>query len=205
MEIRKTALSLIVLSIIGVVIFTTTPLISARERVQGSDAGGSWDILITFKITFWGKGKLVEKGEQYGSDYYYEENWVPSYWGYSGKRFPFITTILTLIGLVFSIIAGLFSLFGYNTKERLIGGILGIISGGLIVTGELLFIEWGRWFCGLFSFTFTHRYFNFGFIVPVIIGSLIVIISIMFLIVEPKTNEKSKENSLLKSEENSFN
>jgi len=50
--IRKGAISLILLSIIGVVVFTTTPLISARERVQGSDAGGSWDVLITLKISF---------------------------------------------------------------------------------------------------------------------------------------------------------
>lgn len=193
--IRKGAISLILLSIIGVVVFTTTPLISARERVQGSDAGGSWDVLITFKISFFGKGKWVEKGEQYGSDYYYEENWVPSFWGYSGKRFPFITTILTLISLVFSLIAGFFSLFGYNTKRRFIGGILGLMSGGLIVTGELLFMEWGRWFSGLVSFTFTYRYFNLGFIVPLIVGSLIVIISIVFLIVEPKLKQNISENS----------
>ncbi|MCK5184203.1 MAG: hypothetical protein KAQ95_07850, partial [Candidatus Heimdallarchaeota archaeon] len=141
--IRKGAISLILLSIIGVVVFTTTPLISARERVQGSDAGGSWDILITLKISFLGFGKLVEKGEQYESDYYYEDYLVPSDWIRLGKNFPIIITILTLIGLVVSLIAGLFSLFGYNTKRRFIGGILGLISGGLIFTGELLFIEWG--------------------------------------------------------------
>lgn len=195
MKIRKAALSLIVLSIIGVVIFTTTPLISARERVQGSDAGGSWDVLITFKISFFGKGKLVEKGEQYGSDYYYEENWHQSFWGYIGKRFPFITTILTLIGILFSYIAGLYSLFGFNTKERFIGSILGIISGGLIITGEMLFIDWGGYFIDMFSLIFTYRYYSLGFIVPVIVGSLIVIISIVFLIVEPKTKENNMQKN----------
>ncbi|MCK5045428.1 MAG: hypothetical protein KAS22_02545 [Candidatus Heimdallarchaeota archaeon] len=193
--IRKGAISLILLSIIGVVVFTTTPLISARERVQGSDAGGSWDILITLKISFLGFGKLVEKGEQYESDYYYEDYLVPSDWIFLGKNFPIIITILTLIGLVVSLIAGLFSLFGYNTKRRFIGGILGLISGGLIFTGELLFIEWGRWFSGLFSFTFIYRYFSLGFIVPLIVGSLTVIISIAFLIVEPKLKQNISENS----------
>ena len=205
MKIRKAALSLIVLSIIGVVIFTTTPLISARERVQGSDAGGSWDILVTLKISFLGNGIGVEKGELYGGDYYYEEYLVRSYWGYIGKRFPIRATLLTLISLIFSIIAGLFSLFGFNTKSRFVGGILGIITGVLIVTGELLFIEWGRWFSGLFSFTFTYRYFSLGFIVPLIVGSLTVIISIVFLIVKPKLKEKNKENGQFKSEENSLN
>lgn len=195
MKVRKGALLLILLSIIGVVFFTTTPLISARERVQGSDAGGSWDVLITFNISFFGKGKLVEKGEQYGSDYYYEENWHQSYWGYIGKRFPIITTILTLIGLAFSYIAGLYSLFGFNTKERFIGGIIGIISGGLIITGEMLFLNWGGWFSGLYSFTFTYRYFNLGFIVPVIIGSLIVIISIVFILIKPKIKENNMQKN----------
>lgn len=193
--IRKGAISLILLSIIGVVVFTTTPLISARERVQGSDAGGSWDVLITLKISFLGFGKLVEKGEQYGSDYYYEDHWVPSDWIFLGKSFPIIITILTLIGLIFSIIAGLFSLFGFNTKKRFIGSILGIISGCLIITGEMLFTDWGGYFIGMFSLTFTYRYYSLGFIVPVIVGSLIVIISIVFLIIEPKLKQNISENS----------
>jgi len=191
--IRKGAISLILLSIIGVVVFTTTPLISARERVQGSDAGGSWDVLITLKISFLGFGKLVEEGIQYGSDYYYNENWSPSTWIFFGKSFPIRIIILTLISLVSSLIAGFFSLFGYNTKRRLIGSIIGLISGGLIITGELLFIDWGRWFSGLFSFSFSYRYFSLGFIVPLIVGCLTVIISIVFLIVEPKTKIKVRK------------
>ncbi len=204
-KIRKGALSLVVLSIIGLVIFTTTPLISAKERVQGSDAGGSWDILVTLKISFLGNGKGIEKGELYGEDYYFEEYFVQSYWGYIGKRFPIRTTLLILISLIFSIVAGLFSLFGFNTKGRFVGGILGIITGVLIVTGELLFIEWGRWFSGLFSFSFTYRYFSLGFIVPLIIGSLTVILSIVFMLVKPKLKEKSKEDGYFKIEEISFN
>lgn len=186
MKVRIGAISLIVLSIVGVVIFTTTPIISARERVQGSDASGSWDILVSLKISFLGKGNWVEKGELYGDNYYYEENWGPSVWIYYMKSFPIRITILILVSLVLSIIAGFFSLFCYNEYRKNIGGVLGIISGGLILTGEILFMEWGRWFSGLFSFSFTYRYFSAGFIAPIIIGSLIVIISILFLLVKPK-------------------
>ncbi len=77
---------------------------------------------------------------------------------------------------------------------------LGIISGGLIITGEMLFIDWGRWFSGLFSFTFTYRYFNHGFIVPVIVGSLTVIISIVFILLKPKAKENTIEENLLKNQ-----
>ncbi|NPD90572.1 MAG: hypothetical protein HGN29_17815 [Asgard group archaeon] len=199
MRMRKGALSLIVLSIIGLIIFTTTPMISAKERVQGSDASGSWDILITLKVSFLGFSKLVEEGEQYESDYYYEENWSPATWIFYGKNFPIRIIILTLVSLVFSLIAGLFSLFGYNTQRRLIGSITGLISGGLIITGELLFMDWGGYFIDMFSLTFTYRNYSFGFIVPVIVGSLTIIISIIFLIVKPKTVEKT----LLKTQETS--
>jgi len=73
MKIRTRALSIIVLSLIGIIFFTTTPLISVKERVQGSDEGGSWDVVITLKVSFIGYGKYTEKGVRYGSDYYYEE------------------------------------------------------------------------------------------------------------------------------------
>ena len=189
MRIRKGAIALIIIAITGVVIFTTTPLITARERVQGSDASGSWDIVITLKVSFRGIGKLIEKGVQYGSDYYYEEYWSPSTWIFYGKSFPIRITIFTLISLAMSVYAGFVSLFGYDSKRRIIGSVLGLVAGCFIITGELLFIEWGRWFSGLTSFTYTNRYFNLGFIVPLIIGCLIIAISLVLLLVKPKIKE----------------
>ena len=193
MKVRMGALSIIVLSIIGIGFFTTTPLISAREKVQGSDAGGSWDIVITLTVSFIGYGKYTEKGVQYDSDYYYEELWEPATWIYYGKSFPIRITIMTLIGLVFSTIAGVLSLFGYNTKARIIGGILGIISGGTTILFEMLFVDWGGYFRDMFSPLFSIRSYNLGFIIPIIVGGMVIIVSIVLLLIKPKMKEEQEQ------------
>ncbi|NHJ49323.1 MAG: hypothetical protein FK733_16155, partial [Asgard group archaeon] len=139
MKIRAGALIFLMVGIAGLVMYTTLPVISAYERDTGEDMIGTWNFATFVRCYFFGHGKWGVKGDFYGSDITSIADIAITDWI---EDFPTLTPILTLAGFSAAIL-GCILLVIRNRATNIIGSLLGIAGGGLAITGQMLFLDWG--------------------------------------------------------------
>ena len=200
MKLRLMPILIMLVSIAGVVLFATTPIIVSEARYVNE--GNNTDYTQTFNVFFGGNGESVIFGDFIGSpqddiDPIDKNNW--NSYLIAVEPYPDIAVYFAFIGLGIAFLGIFFSIFGYSNGLRIAGALLGIIGGGLGLTGCFLLYSWtvdfqestptifsiNAGFSGS-DYTITYGTFGLGWLAPVISSGLVILGSIAFLIIKPK-------------------
>ena len=186
--------------IAGVVLFATTPVVMTKARFVNE--GDNTDFTESFNVFFGGNGQVVVKGDYLGNPadsitLIAKNNW--DLYAINVDPYPDIVVYLSFLGLGLAFLGIFLSIFGYSDGLRIAGALLGIIGGGLGLTGCFLLYNWNTAFqeqtpnfisihamTTSTTYTITYSTFGPGWLAPVISSGLVILGSIAFLISKPK-------------------
>jgi hypothetical protein len=179
MKIRAGALICVLISIAGLVMYTTLPVISVYEREKGEDMVGTYNFATFIRCFFFGNGKFGVRGELYGTDITSVTDIDVEDWS---EDFPTIVPILTLVGLGLAVLGSILLVIR-SKAAKIVGALLGIAGGALAITGQMLFLDWGNWFITTAGGGLEWTFYTWGFFAACIAGGLIALLSLIFLLI----------------------
>ncbi|MHA1171622.1 MAG: hypothetical protein ACTSQ3_06050 [Candidatus Heimdallarchaeota archaeon] len=200
MKLRVLPIIIMLFGIAGVVLFATTPVVMTKARFVNE--GANTDFTESFNVFFGGNGQVVVKGDYLGSpaddiNLVDKNNWY--LYAINVEPYPDIVVYLSFLGLGLAFLGIFLSIFGYNDGLRIAGALLGIIGGGLGLTGCFLLYNWNVEFqeqtpnfisihamTTSTDYTITYSTFGFGWFAPVISSGLIALGSVFLILTKPK-------------------
>ena len=165
------AIIIIFVSILGIILFTLTPVISGKDSIYFDANNWTNTRIIAFGF---GNGRQDSEGEILGFPFDNSVNLDINDWS---EAFPIYVPILVMIGLAFSIIAGVLFLVADIKTTKNIAILLGILGGACALAGIMSFLQWGQWFLSSADIGF----YNVGFFGVVIASAAVLFLSVVYV------------------------
>lgn len=201
MKLRLIPILLLLVSIAGVVLYVTTPVV--LTKVQYVREISNTDFVQSFNVGFGGDGDVTAIGEYLGVpvneiNLIEKDGW--DYYFIDVEPYPDVAMYLSFVGLGLAFLGMFLSIFGYSNGLRIAGALIAIIGGGLGLAGSFMLFSWNTTFqeeCAQYiqvnagfmfvdSYDITYSTFGPGWLATVISSGLIVLGSILLLIIKPK-------------------
>ena len=201
MKLRLIPILLLLVSIAGVVLYATTPVVMTKVRYVREIS--NTDFVQSFNVRFGGNGEVTAVGDYLGSpineiNLIEKDGW--DYYSIDVEPYPIISMYLSFVGLGLACLGMFLSIFGYSDGLRIAGALLAIIGGGLGIAGSFMLFNWNTTFqdeCRIYiqvnagfmsvdSYTISYNTFGPGWLATVISSGSIVIGSVFLLFIKPK-------------------